>query len=229
MAGESKTRNRISRGAVVKIVTVPQGEALSGCVQFADEQHIVVACAPEDWRRLALGSDVELSLPTDEGYYQIRTCIIHLKNNCLIVAVTTPRLVQRRRSKRVSCHLPIGYWHDLVTLRAGGAMADARLGIISDISVGGAKMMTDTMLPIHTLTEVEIPLADGTMLKARALILHCFPLHAREKQAYMEMHFQVGLKFLELSRLHQAQLHKFVDHLCAPVGRERRIVVAQPD
>src|SRR5436853_960406 len=98
----------------VEVVVLPDGPQLSGAIRYADNQHIIVSCRPRDFAQMQPGMQVQLTQVVAGEMYRIDTGILRCQDNCLIMPIHAPRLVQRRRNPRIPCRLGAWYTHALI-------------------------------------------------------------------------------------------------------------------
>jgi c-di-GMP-binding flagellar brake protein YcgR len=194
----------------VEVAVLPDGPYLSGAIRYADKQHIIISCRPKDFAQLQPGMSVQLTQVAEGERYDIETAILRCHDNCIVVPMRTPKLVQRRRSPRIPCRLTARYSHALVpNLDKMTGLRGKGRAIVRDISVGGARVCLDRMLPAHTCCDIEIELGDMGIVTAKAHIVRCTPMSGPQAAKYDNMPFAVALKFEEMSRHHQVLIQKF--------------------
>lgn len=114
----------------------------------------------------------------------------------------TVRKVQNREFVRVQVDYPI----IIRPLDENGAMGRMIFARMTDISGGGVAISNDEPLPVNSKAVLELDNIPGVgMLRVTGGIVRCSKLEADGKAFY-----QIGIKFLDVSRIHQNKLVKFV-------------------
>ena len=110
--------------------------------------------------------------------------------------------IQNREFVRVSAD----YTVILRPLNEYGAMGDMIITRITDISGGGIALTNDKDLPVGSKAVVELTSIPGVgMLRITGQIMRCVPVKNATTPTY-----QIGVKFLDMSKVHQNKLVKFI-------------------
>lgn len=110
--------------------------------------------------------------------------------------------VQNREFVRVSADYPV----ILRPLDEYGAMKDMIITRISDISGGGIGIVDDVELKLNSKVVLEMSNIPGVgMLRITGLVVRCMSVKNAAKPL-----FNIGIKFLDVSKLHQNRLVKFI-------------------
>lgn len=122
--------------------------------------------------------------------------------------IQKPELVQKVQNRefvRVSVDYPL----IIRPLDENGALGDMKFARMTDISGGGLAVTFDEELPVMSKAVLELDNIPGVgMLRITGQVMRCTKLKYVSGDMY-----QVGLKFLDVSRLHQNKLIKFVFEL----------------
>ena len=110
--------------------------------------------------------------------------------------------VQNREFVRVPADYPV----ILRPLDEYGAMADMIITRITDISGGGIGILDDRELKLNSKVVLEMSNIPGVgMLRITGLVVRCMPVKNAASTLY-----SIGIKFLDVSKVHQNRLVKFV-------------------
>ena len=197
-----------AQGSVI-VTMLPQEIILEGIIRQTSATHLVVACNSTH-SDLGPGQQVMVEQHHKGSYYQFQTTIIQMRENCFVAPFMPPQLVQRRRNTRIACHLS-GYLRELPSGENTPDIDAEYIPLqIIDISLGGAQALTETLPNMEVRHEIQIYLSEREGAIALAKILRSKELTAGMKQSYPETNFSLAIQFVEMTRVHQIQIQRFL-------------------
>ena len=145
--------------------------------------------------------------PGDGCFYKFSTHYLDKarEENIPVWIVTMPAEVQKIQNREF-VRVSADYTVILRPLNEYGAMGDMIITRITDISGGGIALTNDKELPVGSKAVVELTSIPGVgMLRITGQIMRCVPIKNATTPTY-----QIGVKFLDMSKVHQNKLVKFI-------------------
>lgn len=132
-------------------------------VLLADAREILVHAPAEGNRpvKLEIGGPLTLRLLTDNAIYRFKAT---MRAHSTVDGFDVVRIrinddgekIQRRSAFRFNCAVPVTF----AVIYTSGQQAERGIGIITDLSAGGAKIFTDKNLQVSTLLNISITLGE---------------------------------------------------------------------
>lgn len=190
----------------------PRPRVCTICAEGQDT--LTLACEEEDVHRLAPGNEVRLTQVLGNNVYQMCARILECQGRHFTVPKDQPQLIERRLSRRIACDLEAFYRHDLlIPLKVRENQAETGKARILDLSMGGALLYAEQLLPIDVKFELYFCLDGEATIQVSAETLTCMPLKANRKACFSNLYYEVAVKFADLSRVAQVQIQRYLlDH-----------------
>ena len=194
----------------VEVSLQPDEYRLGATIRHVDGQHLLIAVAQEDAALIAPGATVHLAQVGDGGMYQFETSVINRRDNMFVAKMGRPELVQRRRFARLACNLEAGYEPKLTLLQLQQAsLADMRSARAMDISMGGAKIAVGELVMANATLGARVALSEAELIDTEVSVVRCSAQEPPIATPTGNLPFLIAVQFLNVSRIHQVQLHRF--------------------
>lgn len=216
----------------VEIVVPEWNLYLEGTIRYADNLHLVINCPSNNTASLPTGTVIQVLQALNGNLYQMNTPLLRAQENVIAVALVAPQLVQRRARPRVECVLSAWYTYD-----SRGRSGERCLGIVRDLSVGGARLCVAQRLPTSAELELEIELDLGfdpsltEWVSCPATIMRCKELAGPDTAHFPDMHYALAVRFGAISRMCQVKMQRFIQNpppvtekLIEKYNKSRRVV-----
>lgn len=195
----------------IEIMFVSNPIPRHGIVHEKVKERITIRCNQEDVHRLVCGQEVILTQVCNNNVCQITTPILECEGCTFTVARSHPRIIERRLSGRIACEIEATYCHELlIPLRQREQPTETGKARVRNISMGGALLYTEHLLPINVCFELQFCLEPGSPLVVRAETLECLLLSTDTKARFPNLHYATAVKFVELSRAMSMQIQRYV-------------------
>lgn len=197
----------------VEVVIADHNLHIKGTIRHVDAAHLVIQCQAKSVVNIPVGTIIRVMQMVNGSLYQMNTPLLRAQENAIAVPLVTPQVIQRRTRPRVDCFLPTWCKHELVipTITVAGKEGQF-LAVARDLSMGGARLYVRELVPAKTEMEFEIEIGSGEVIAGRAEILRCTPMPTAEAALFPDLHYALALRFIEISRMCQLALQRFVQN-----------------
>ncbi len=190
-------------------VAVFENEQYSGSVVSMENDSLEISFDAESNFEFIPGQTLVLTQATKSSLFRMETTIVSKNVETITVELKPPQLVQRRRSDRASCAIEV--WFAQKQTNSQDEKEDFRVpALVDDISVGGATLYSDMLLPADSILKIEFKLVGKETTVLQASVLRCTHRSNRFATKHENKHFEIAVKFVNMSRLDQLTLIQYL-------------------